>query len=406
MRSSLKLRINPLLISKAMFLLYIVYDNVTSYSLFFVRGLSSVLLLGSLILVLFHDRFRLIGDNSLQALVVFTAYIFISGFVVAVDYSLVISTTITLMESLIVFYLAIRYIEIDQTPAYVMIVFVVQALAAVSIMIFRGSGLNRISIAENVNVNTLGVMLAFAIGFTLFLIIGDGSPKKFAIGIPIVFILLFGIMLTASKKGILAAAAFIVLWIFFSYRWTFAKMNKLLRIGLFIILIATSFYVYRWFIGNYAEQLDYVRYRMSMLYVGESDQARIQLIKEGFSIFLSHPLFGVGFNNARFYTSLNTYTHCFYSELFACTGIIGVFIFGYALFRPGYVLFRKLKATGRRGTVARTQMFYMIMIFLILLALCLAIIIFYMPTLMYVFAIITGYSSLNIGHLSNSEVRW
>ena len=405
MRSSVKLKIDPLLVSKVLFLLYIVYNNVTSYSLFFVRGLSSILLLGSLIILLYHDRFKLLNDISLNALILFVAYIFASGLLVSTDFNLVVSTATTFLESLLVFYIVIRYIGIDGTPSFVMSVFIIQAIVAASIMIFRGSGVYRVSIADNVNVNTLGVMFAFAIGFTLFIIIQNGNPKKFLLAISIIVLMLFGIMMTASKKAILAAAVFIVLWIIFCYKWTFAKMNKLFRIGLFIVMIAVSLYVYKWFTGNYVEQLDYVKYRMSLLYVGESDQARTQLIKEGFSIFLSHPIFGVGFNNARYYTSLNTYTHCFYSEILACTGLIGAMIFGYALFRPAFVISSKLLVATKRGTSARTQIKYMNILLLTLLSLCLVQILFYTPTLMYVFAIITGFAGLGIEKISSEDEK-
>jgi len=44
-------------------------------------------------------------------------------------------------------------------------------------------------------------------------------------------------------------------------------------------------------------------------------------------VFAAHPLMGVGLNNYRFYSKYGLYSHCTYTELLSCCGIIGSFFF-------------------------------------------------------------------------------
>jgi len=369
-----------------------VYSNVTSYSLFFIRGLSFILLFGALILEITYDGFQLKFERSVTTLFVFIAYALVSGIVVAKHFDIVLSTSISFFEYLMAFYLVTCYIRTDGKPDYPMAVFITQSLVAVIIMLTKGTGAARISISENVNVNTLGVMFAYSIGFILYMLISrENKPIKLVYSIAAIAALLFGIMMTASKKAIIASAIFVVSWIIFCYKFTFAKMNKLLKILIVVGLVVISIYLYGWYVSNYSFQMEIVKNRMSQMYVGESDQLRFQLFKEGFLIFLSHPFFGVGYNNARFYTSNNFYTHSFYSELFACTGIVGVVLFSYAIFRPWLVIGRNKKIFKERNSIANIQTIYILVIFLVLLVLGFVQIIFYTPNLMFVLSIITGY---------------
>lgn len=392
----MRITIRALPISKVLFLLYVVYTNVTSYSLFFVRGLSSVLLLSALVFLLFCDGFSIKWNKSFSVLIVFALYSLGSGILVAVNVDLVISFLTNFVEYLVMFYMVLRYTDYDKKPDFVMWVFIMQSITAVLLMVYKGVGKNRISISEIVNVNILGIMFAFAIGFVLYLLISDNNPPiKLIAYFSIILLLLFGIMMTVSKKGIIAGAALIVLWIILCYRLTFARLGKWFRLLLFVGLIVISVFVYRWYSESYYYQVDLVRYRMSQLYTGDSDQERLQLIKEGIVIFLSHPLLGVGFNNARSYTSYNTYTHCFYSELCACTGILGTILFGYSMVFPwkGIVSHRR-KSVQANENNRKIQASYMMVIYLVLLAVCWAQILFYTAGMMYVFAVVSGYAAI------------
>ena len=388
------LKINLTVASKTFFMLYIVYSNVTSYSLFFIKGLSSLLLLGALALQLIHNGFRLRHNNSLLALVFFTAYVFFSGIFISKNFDIVKISSFNLIAYIVCFYLVLQYIREDRKPDFVMWVFIIQAILAVILMVFRGTDAQRVSISENVNTNVLGTMFVLAIGFVLFILISkENNPRRIIVGIGTLLLLLFGIMMTGSKKGIIFGASIILLWIVLCYKTFFKSIKPGFKILLLLGLIALTIFIYKWYTEYYYYRIEYIRFRMSQLYTGNSDQKRLELFKEGFSIFLSHPIFGVGLNNARYYTPYNTYTHNFYSELFSCTGFFGVILFGYALFCPWAELVKLQKAGIQRDVFQRKQTTYMMVIFLILLGLGIAQIIFYTSCMMYAFAVITGYAS-------------
>lgn len=394
MNRSLGLRINCQILSKVFFAFYIVYTNVLSYSLLTIRGLSTALIAGAIMFQLLHDRFKLRLDKSFLALLLFASYAYVSGFLVAYDIDKALSTLLSFIEYLVVFYLVICYIISDGKPDFLMLVFILQALLTVVFMVFRGVGITRISISNVVNVNTIGTTLAFAIGFVLYLLIARrNKPINWVIGIAAIAALLVGIMLTVSKKAIIGGAALIVLWVVFCYRFIFAKMKTVWKMLILLGFVIIGIYVYRWFTSRYALQIEVMMYRMDNMYVGDSDQARIYYIKEGFRIFLSHPFFGVGLNNARYYNMLKeTYTHCLYSELPACTGIIGTFIFGYTLIRPLVIISKKRKSYKRTDPILNTRTKYLLAIFAVFFAINFTQIAFYAQNLMYVLAIITGFA--------------
>lgn len=403
MNRSLKLRINFHLFSKVLFAFYIVYTNVLSFSLFYVRGLSGILLIGTVILELLHNRFQLRLDKSFLALLLFALYAFISGFLVAYDFDKALSTLLSFVEYLVVFYLVVCYISSDGKPDFPMAIFIMQALLIIFFMVFRGVGTNRISIADVVNVNTIGVTLAFAIGFVLYLLITDKKkPINWVVGIAAIAVLLVGIMLTVSKKAIIGGAALIVLWVVLCYRFIFAKMKTVWKMLILLGFVITGIFVYRWFTSRYALQIEVMMYRMDDMYVGDSDQARIEMIKEGFLIFFSHPFLGVGFNNTRYYLSYNTYTHCLYSELPACTGIIGTLIFGYTLVRPWVIISRKRESYKQINPILNTRTKYLLAIFTVFFAINLTQIAFYAQNHMYVLAVITGFA-ISAPHMNGRE---
>lgn len=390
-----KILIDPRKISKLCFLLYIVYANVASYSLFFVKGLSSILLVGAFATALYSDGFKIKANKSFFAYVVFTVYVLGSGFLVAKNFNTLFSTAMTFIESLVVFYLIIAYVHYDGNISFVMNVFIAQALLAAVIVIFNGVGAKRVSIAEGVNVNTIGVMLAYAIGFILYLLIREKQkPSVLIIGIVCIVLLFVGILLAVSKKGIFSAAAMLLFWILLCYRFTIKKLNAIYKILIFVALIAIVVFAFGWYTTNYTVQIQILKMRMNQLYSGDSDQDRIRLFLEGFKIFLDHPLMGVGFNNSRFYSFRATYTHSFYSELFACTGIIGVFIFLYGLVSPFHQIYKYISQCRDRRSILYVRRVYVWIMFVVLLVLCFVQIIFYQPTLMYILGVFTAYVAI------------
>ena len=387
-------RIDLQVFSKVLFVLYVVYTNVLDFTLFHIQFLSIVLLIGAVVLELIHDHLRIRIDRSLLALVFFTLYALISGSLIAENFDRVLNSSISLTEWLIVFYLILSYSLSDGNPHFSMAVFNTQAITTAMFMILSGTGLKRISISESVNVNTIGMTFAFSIGYILyFLIDKKNKPIKWVISIGAIAALLIGIMMTSSKKAIIGGAALIILWIVLCYRFTFARIHKVLRILIIVGIIAVGIFVYRWYTSAYALQTEIMLYRMSGLYVGDSDQARIEMIKEGFLVFLSHPFFGVGFNNARYYISYATYTHCLYTEVLACTGIVGTLLFGYAVVRPWMIIVKTRNNIKQHNSFLNTRIIYLLAIFTVFLLSNFMQIAFYAQNLMYTLSVFAAFAA-------------
>lgn len=83
----------------------------------------------------------------------------------------------------------------------------------------------------------------------------------------------------------------------------------------------------------------------------DSDQIRIDLYRWAMEDFVSHPFFGVGFNQFRKFHG--NYTHSTYAEPLACSGLIGL-LYLY----PYYIIIKKqiyLIRRNRRGSYARLK---------------------------------------------------
>ena len=72
--------------------------------------------------------------------------------------------------------------------------------------------------------------------------------------------------------------------------------------------------------------------------IDASTMERMQLIKGAVTVWVEHPLIGVGWNNYRFYNDLRMYAHNNYMETLASFGVVG-FLLYYAIFaRVAYII--------------------------------------------------------------------
>ena len=125
-------------------------------------------------------------------------------------------------------------------------------------------------------------------------------------------------------------------------------------IFLMIVLISLGWYIMTQlpiFNGIYQRvfsTLDFIKGKSSS---AEGSKIRTELIRVGINEFLQHPIFGIGYNNARFasekYLGIELYTHNNYVEILANSGIIG-----FGIFYSMYVsIFYKLKKKNANESV-------------------------------------------------------
>jgi len=378
-------------ISKLLFALYVFYESVLQYVISPITGLSYVLLFGAVMLLLIYNR-RMIADRNAIMFLLFGVYVVTIGMLVAKDTNKVLTTAVHYFEYVIAFYLVGCYSREDKNIDFSVKTIILLGIIASLSQIFVGKSTIRQSIAENVNTNTTGIMITYALGFLLYYFIYIKKTRfRIILVSGIVLLFVFCIVQTGSKKGIITSGMLFLFWLWICYEEAFKKMNSMVRIIITITLIIGTYYAYKWYTTEYSDMYSYVQYRMENI-GGLSTQERIHLIKEGFQIFLNHPLFGVGFNNARYYTYLSTYTHCFYTELLACTGIIGTLIFIIPMINVFAILMKKLnydRYKNYRTENVKTK--YLMVIYVMLLTMNLASIMLYMFSHFFAFSIINGY---------------
>ena len=113
-----KKRLDLSLLSKALFMCYVLYTYVLNYALFYIPFFSFALLISALLFQLKKDSFRIRLDVSMFALMVFIIYLLATGVFVSSDFNQVTKSVVSLMEYVIVFYLIICYSKADNKPDF------------------------------------------------------------------------------------------------------------------------------------------------------------------------------------------------------------------------------------------------------------------------------------------------
>ena len=211
-----------------------------------------------------------------------------------------------------------------------------------------------LSTEANLSANDTGAIMAFGCFAILFawgkrgkasLMLSAAKAAGFIACLVVIF-------LAGSRKSIYAVLIMLVVLLVFAFKDYLANLNVK---RLFVVLIVvTAAYL---FISNnllqYADQTNlYTRlFGRGAEGAAESDQGRIKLYVWALEDFISHPLFGLGFN--RFAYHHGNYTHSTYAEPLACSGLIGL-LYLY----PYYSMFKKqiqLIGRNRRGSYARLK---------------------------------------------------
>lgn len=178
--------------------------------------------------------------------------------------------------------------------------------------------------SEELNANIFGYFL-FYFTFSIYMLVI--RLKKWHIVTNVIitlFLLLISIafsLFTASRQILVIQIPFILLLFGGQiFRLTIMNMSKIL----FFISILIILFI------PYFETVFYDSYLLERSQVSIEDDVRTDLlfsaIKEGFE----HPVFGIGPNN--FVLKYNMFSHCTYTELFACCGIPALLMYLSLLF--------------------------------------------------------------------------
>lgn len=375
---------------KLFFAIYILYSYLIRYVLFSFPHLSQILLAFSLFAFI-ANRKAVIICKDVNIFMCFGLFSLGASFF-AYDTSIAFTYSQLIIEYIIVIYLIIQYTLIDGSLRFPCKVFSGTGVAMAIYMLFFGVGINnRISISEGINVNMVGVILAFSICYLLFLLLeSDFSSKRLMIVAVLIVFLLFSVVSTASKKSIISSGVFLIVFMLFGYRYVFKQVNPYIEIISTFLIIAICLVGYYIVITKYGDRLLYAQARMDDMITDDSTLIRYRLIQDGFSVFKRYPLFGVGINNYRFYSVYETYSHCSYSELLACTGSFGTILFAIPFIKNGHSLIQLYKQAENK-TIEKARVIFFIFAFVTLLFVCSTQIIIYTPSLMYVMGTIMAF---------------
>ena len=222
----------------------------------------------------------------------------------------------------------IAYIcEQEKSVKFAIRLLAVTAIAcAVSCLIMNTDISNKLEMESGASISTndIGSIMAFGV-FAVLFAFGLKDHKgliKTIIKIGYIIAAVSIIFIAGSRKSILAILILFALLFLFCGRDFFRNMSTTQFVLVTLLIIGAVVFVYYYILPNVESTDMYQRvWGRKVDYALDSDLGRVELYRDAFEEFFSHPLYGLGFNN--FFAKFSSYTHSTYVESLACSGIIG-----------------------------------------------------------------------------------
>lgn len=373
---------------------YIAYNVYLIPIGFFIPRLSIVTLILAGALTLSSVNIKL--NSEFRCLMFFIIYAFTTGLLVAVDHGLIIGKTRFLIESLIVGLIVLNVSKDEKDLKQIIDIFAVGAIFVGVYSFFNADYLyyqrGRLSLEEDFNANTFGVMLMYGVWSIIFTL--HNEKTSFVRIIIIVFLcllLLYTIVQTGSRKSSIGSLLILLsyaVYVLVGQGKTRKKYSKVIVVPLFVAFIA---FVYFRYIDAFLERSETLINRMED--IDTAGVGRWGLVKESFRVWSEHPIFGVGLDNNRYYTFTRQYAHNSYAEIFACTGLIGAVLFLPIFYRMLVFLINGVSRI--KSLLKFPAKYYMIVLILVYLFVCFTQINIYNQTHMIVTYFILTFIAIN-----------
>lgn len=292
---------------------------------------SVVALTLSLILPFGNSLLRFLNLRNLtgfyKVLLAFGVYSFISGIIVCSDRTLLISSIITYFSYMVVLFDCCLISQRDGGWSWLLNTMVLVALTCCIQVIFWGKpmlngGATAITMSALNNPNTVSVVLMYGI----FGMVADSKHRmeRLWIRVPLILMFLYAIILTGSRKAIIATLFLLMLWMYSILRTQRTENNKSRNAGTVFLVFCTSALILVLLRRKYLNSEQYERLMQLFEEVeNPGDSKRVELYYTAFDIWKQHPIFGVGFDQYQLYTRYGHYSHSTYAEVLSCTGILG-----------------------------------------------------------------------------------
>ncbi len=324
-------------LSKGLFFVFFIYVNFYKE----IWGDKPLLLYGSVVLltisvVISFTRancalldFRNLPD-LIKSFFFFGIYCFIIGIIVCINQSSFISSMITYFCFFVVLFDCCIISQQANSWEWLLKILLIVSLFCAFYTILRGQPLNNggatvITMGPHNNPNTLALVLLIGL-FGLFAM-NKEEGKKTLFNLFIVLVLLYSIVLTGSRKCLIASCVLFFIWIISILKAMRARKRSS-STAIVIVGLLLSAIVIGWFFANQYKDSDQFS-RLLRLFEGDEDSAnedRIKMYQLAFSIWQEHPIFGVGFNQFKHYSWRGDYSHSVYAEVLSCTGLLGTLI--------------------------------------------------------------------------------
>ena len=330
-------------------LLYIislfVFNNISSMKTNFV---SLILFLICFLMISYSclKRHKFKIDDNLVIYLLFLIAGFLSIFY-ATNKDFVLHKTMQLLINAAIIFIFINFLNSSKKVDFVLRAFLYSGVIVAFLIIFTTnysevSHLNRPG-SQIGNVNSLSILMIMSLS-TLMILKNKNSNKK--IYLPFEFTIVLAILLTGSRKGILA----LLILYFMSFILKNYYNKKILLRNIFISLGIICFALIVIYFNSYLHDIIWSRLANFMDFLGGnkvdefSINARNNMIKIGLEWFKKKPLFGYGLDNYRyFYNNLfgyNYYAHNNYIELLVDLGVFGTTIYYTLILVPLIKLFK------------------------------------------------------------------
>ena len=195
----------------------------------------------------------------------------------------------------------------------------------------------RFSISLLNNPNTLGFMLVIGIFSIVYRFKAD--IKWLFFYSPQLFIMVYGIIRTGSRKALIAAAALLFLWVIEVLKeFNSQDGRKSIFLGIFFAIIVIVGVRYTASVYSQSE----VAFRMESMLDDKSNGNRMNFYRIAWRIFKEKPFFGGGLDQFKYWSGIGGYSHSTYAEAIADFGLFGCVMYFFPIAESGFRLVRKI----------------------------------------------------------------
>lgn len=305
----------------------VVYSLIIQSKYFTVN--NGILILGILMLAAFlfaqGDKgiaFNRIFTTESMWMLAFMIYMLPVGFIFAPSSGSHMAQWVTSFEYLIMMIVISSLIMNSGMEAFHLLILTVAIILLILLLqspvIYRGT--DRYTIAADVNPNGLGMIFTLGIWALLYY-----QQKKIplVIALGIIAGLFYGIILTGSRKALIAAGIIMLFWFFLCFLPNVKNGNSqwkpVVLISSILLIVLLGMLFFKLYSGSDMAS------RMGNLESETASGNRTDMYINGWKLFLDNPLFGFGFQGFRYYNGY--YSHATLVEVPVSSGIVGCILY-------------------------------------------------------------------------------